>query len=92
MITTKGSDPVLINLSGMTHFLIGMTILVLHFKWRKPLEVLVSLLGTLFVLKGVFLIAVPELTLQASGNPAQESLTGPAIGFLAYGLVTAYLA
>ena len=31
MIAHAGSDPILINLSGMVHFFIGMTILVNHF-------------------------------------------------------------
>lgn len=30
MMATTDSDPVLINLSGMVHFFIGATILVLH--------------------------------------------------------------
>lgn len=92
MMQTKGSDPILINLSGMTHFLAGMTIVVLHFKWRKVLEILVSLLGLFFLAKGAFLIAMPELTLQTGGNEAQLSLLAPAAGFLLYGAITAYLA
>ncbi len=91
MIVHKGSDPVLINLSGMTHFFIGITILVLHFKWRGALEVLVTLIGILYLLKGAALIAIPELTLQTGGNDAQLSIFVP-IGFLAVGLVMAYLA
>lgn len=70
MIAHTGTDPVLINLSGMVHFFIGMTILVLHFRWKKLLEIIVTVLGFMFLLKGIFLIALPELTLQTSNNPA----------------------
>jgi len=92
MITTTGSDPVLINLSGMVHFFIGATILVLHFRWRKALEILTSLLGVFTIAKGAFLIVLPELALQTGGNEFQMSLIGPAIGFLVYGIITAYFA
>ena len=54
MISHKGTDPVLINLSGMVHFFIGMTILVIHFKWKNLLQILVSVLGLLYLLKGFF--------------------------------------
>ncbi|QUI21587.1 hypothetical protein HZI73_04455 [Vallitalea pronyensis] len=91
MITHTGSDPVLINLSGMVHFFIGMTILVHHFKWRKPIQVAVSLSGIFFLLKGAFLIALPELTLQTGNNPAQTPWA-MAIGFIGVGLLIGYSA
>ena len=91
MIAHTGTDPVLINLSGMVHFFIGMTILVYHFRWRKPLEIIVTLLGLMFLLKGTFLIALPELTLQTGNNPAQATWL-MATGFIAVGLIVMYLA
>ncbi len=91
MIAHTGSDPVLINLSGMVHFFIGITILVLHFRWRGLLPILVSLLGAMYLLKGSLLIAVPELTLQSGGNTAQLSWVTPA-GFLAFGILLGALA
>jgi hypothetical protein len=60
MISHTGSDPVLINLSGMVHFFIGMTILVNHFLWKNAKQIMVTLLGFMFSLKGIFLIALPE--------------------------------
>ncbi len=89
MIATTNSDPILINLSGMVHFFIGMTILVNHFRWNKPLKIAVSLSGVMFFMKGVFLIALPELTLQTGGNPAQQPWV-MSIGFIAAGLVMGY--
>ena len=91
MIAHTGTDPVLINLSGMVHFFIGMTILVNHFMWKKPLQITVSLLGFMFLFKGVFLIALPELTLQTSNNPAQIPWV-MSIGFICVGLILGYFA
>lgn len=91
MISKTGSDPVLINLSGMVHFFIGATILVLHFRWRRPLELAVSIVGILFSLKGAFLIALPELTLRSGDNPAQDP-RAMGIGFLLFGGLLAWAA
>ncbi|MEJ2622174.1 MAG: hypothetical protein P8163_18565 [Candidatus Thiodiazotropha sp.] len=91
MVAHVGSDPVLINLSGMVHFFIGITILVHHFLWRKPLQIAVSLFGSLFLLKGAFLIALPEFTLQTANIPAQKPWV-MAIGFLLVGLALGYFA
>lgn len=91
MIATNGSDPVLINLSGMTHFLIGMAIVVLHFRWRGLHQILVSLSGLFYLLKGTFLIVLPELTLQSGNNDIQASLVIPAIGFMVFGGMLAFL-
>ncbi|WDV45740.1 hypothetical protein PV797_19945 [Clostridiaceae bacterium M8S5] len=91
MIAHKGSDPILINLSGMVHFFIGITILVLHFKWKKFIEIAVSLSGILFLMKGIFLIALPSLTLQASSNPTQIPWA-MSIGFITTGSLIGYFA
>lgn len=91
MISHTNSDPVLINLSGMVHFFIGMTILVIHFRWREPLQVIVTLLGLMFLFNGALLIALPELTLQTGGNPVQKTWI-MAIGFISVGISVGYLA
>ncbi|MEJ2116667.1 MAG: hypothetical protein P8Y67_14110 [Alphaproteobacteria bacterium] len=85
LATTTESDPVLINLSGMVHFFIGMTMLAFHFKWRRPLEIAVSVLSLLYLLKGIALIMIPELTLQTGGNAAQTSILMPSF-FLGVGI------
>lgn len=92
MIAHSGSDPVLINLSGMVHFFIGATILTIHFFWKKLLQIIVTLLGLMFFLKGTFLIVMPELALQSTNNPAQIPkltatnfvLVGAVVGYFAY--------
>lgn len=89
MIAQKDSDPVLINLSGMVHFFIGMTIVTLHFKWKSFLEIAVTIFGFMFVLKGALLIALPELTLQTGNNSIQNSWM-MALGFVIVGVVIGY--
>lgn len=89
MVSHTGTDPVLINLSGMVHFLIGMTILVHHFKWNKPLKIGVSLSGVFFMMKGLFLIAFPEMTLQTGNNPVQTPWI-MSIAFIGFGLLIGY--
>lgn len=91
MISHTGSDPVLINLSGMVHFFIGMTILVNHFLWKNALQIIVTLLGFMFLMKGLFLIAFPELMLQSAENPSQIPWAMPT-GFIAIGFIVGYMA
>ena len=85
------SDPVLINLSGMVHFLIGMVILINHFLWSGVLEIIISVLGFAFVLKGAFLIALPLLTLKSNNVPSVNRLRVMGIGFIVVGLIIGYL-
>jgi hypothetical protein len=92
MIAHTESDPVLINLSGMVHFFIGMTILVIHFQWKGMLQIVVTILGAMFFIKGAFLIVLPDLMLQTGNNPAQITslmavifiVVGTALGYFAY--------
>lgn len=91
MIAHTGSDPVLINLSGMVHFFIGITILVHHFRWKKFLQIAVSLSGIFFLLKGAFMIVLPEITLQTGNNPAQVPWA-MSLGFLGVGFLVGYFA
>ncbi|MTI33259.1 hypothetical protein [Xanthovirga aplysinae] len=84
------SDPVLINLSGMVHFLIGMTILTLHFRRNNLLETMISILGFLFTLKGAFIIALPVLTLK-SNEASIKLLRVMGTGFTTAGLIIGYL-
>jgi uncharacterized protein YjeT (DUF2065 family) len=85
------SDPVLINLSGMVHFLIGAAIVTNHFLWGTLLEGFVTGLGIAFLLKGAFLIALPQLTLKSNKTSVKFF---PVFGiiFIAVGLFIGYLA
>lgn len=80
----KGADPILINLSGATHFVVGMTVLANHFRWSSLPETVVSLVGLAAVLKGAILIVVPERT-RDSPQMGDGGLLTTSFGFLAAG-------
>lgn len=90
LISHKATNPILINLSGMVHFFIGMTILVMHCKWKNILQILVSSLGLMFFIKGALLIAIPKLILQSGGNELQKPWL-MSLGFISVGIVMWYL-
>ena len=90
ILGNASSDPVLINLSGVAHFVLGMAVLVAHFRWDTFAEIGVTLLGVALVAKGGALIALPEQTLQAPKNVGR-ALTMSAIGFLCVGFFFCYV-
>ena len=59
------TDPVTLNLSGAVHLLVGLSIVIQHFRWGSFLEGVVTLIGISAVLKGAALITIPELTLKS---------------------------
>ncbi|MDD7886219.1 hypothetical protein [Flavivirga sp. 57AJ16] len=90
LISHKATNPILINLSGMVHFFIGMIILVIHCKWKNILQILVSSLGFMFFIKGVLLIVIPELILQTGDNAMQKPWL-MSLGFISVGIIMEYL-
>lgn len=79
MSVNDAADPILLNLSGAVHFVLGMIVLRNHFLWNNLEAVAVSLFGIMLVLKGVVLIAVPEVTLKTTekiGNTLSVSTAG----------------
>ena len=54
------ADPILINLSGAVHVVVGLTLLANHFLWASAAEIVVSLTGVAALLKGAGLIVLPE--------------------------------
>lgn len=91
MVMGNGNaDPILLNLSGAAHFVLGMIVLTNHFRFGSPGEIGVTLLGFALVAKGAALIIVPEKTLE-SPKTVGPVLTGSAIGFLAAGLFFLYV-
>ena len=59
------TDPVTLNLSGAVHLLIGLAVVVQHFRFGSLLETLITLIGIAALVKGSALIGVPELTLKS---------------------------
>lgn len=85
------ADPILINLSGATHFVVGATVLANHFRWSSLPEVVVSLVGLAAAMKGVTLIVVPERS-QDSPKMKAAGLLATSAGFLAVGAYLLYVA
>lgn len=81
----ESEHPISLNLSGMVHFFIGMAVVLNHFLWGNHLEIAVSLIGIAFLMKGVVLILVPEMSLQ-SNQTTLKILPLVGAGFIVAGL------
>ena len=90
LIDSDKSDPLTVNLSGMVHFLIGLAILLTNFLWGNVLEILVTLVGFGFLIKGLTLIVLPNLTLKST-RVSVKLLRISGVGFIAAGLYLGYL-
>ncbi len=90
ILGNEKADPVLLNLSGAAHFIVGMSVLVNHFLWGSIAQGAVTLLGIAAALKGAALIAVPETTLK-SPKTVGSALTGSTIGFGIAGLYFSFV-
>ncbi len=87
---SRETDRVTVNLSGAVHFLVGLLVLVQHFRWDGPAEIAVTLVGAAAALKGTALIAVPEMTLRSPmTSPAALRVSGAV--FLALGGYLGYV-
>jgi hypothetical protein len=84
------SDPVLINLSGAAHFVVGAIILSQHFRWSTAPETIVTLIGIIAALKGLALIVVPEVALR-SPPQSKTLLRISATGFLLIGIYLCFI-
>ena len=88
--TSTSTDPVTVNLSGAVHFLVGMSILLQHFRWGSLLEVIITLIGFAATLKGVGLIAIPEFMLQST-KTGKIALRFSGVVFLTIGTYLGYM-
>lgn len=84
VLGNANADPVLLNLSGAVHFVIGMVIIVNHWAWGNLSEGAVSLLGVAAMAKGAALIAIPEATLKTP-KTVGPTLIASAVGFGIWG-------
>jgi len=87
---SEKSDSLSITLQGAIHVYIGAAILTNHFLWDSILAILVTLLGFMYLAKGIALIVFPVATLK-SGEPSVKVLRLSGIGFIFLGLVLGYL-
>lgn len=91
MIAAQSSaDPILINLSGAAHFVVGATVLANHFRWSNLPEIVVTIVGLAAALKGTVLIVVPERT-QESPQMKYAVLLAISAGFLIVGAYLTYI-
>ncbi len=90
MSGNEAADPILLNLSGAVHFVLGMIVLRNHFLWNNLETVTVSLFGIMLVLKGVVLIAVPEMALKTT-EKIGNTLSVSTAGFLIAGVYFCYI-
>lgn len=79
------SDPVLINLSGAVHLVVGLIILNQHFLWSSVAEGAVTLVGLMAAVKGAVLIIVPEAALKA-GPQSAAAIRRTGAAFMVAGL------
>ncbi len=87
---SEKSDSLAITLQGAIHLYIGAAILTNHFLWDNLLAILVTLLGFMYLAKGIALIVFPNATLK-SGEVSVKRLRIAGIGFIIIGLVLGYL-
>ncbi len=90
LINSDKSDPLTINLSGMVHFFIGLAIVLRHHLWGNVLEIIVTLVGFGFLIKGLTLIVFPNSTLKST-KVSVTLLRISGIGFLAVGIYLGYM-
>ena len=86
MVQESGqASPVTLNLSGAVHFLVGLAILLQHFRWGNFVEALITLIGIAALFKGAALIIVPALTLK-SPKTGKTALRISGVVFLTLGV------
>ncbi len=76
--------------TGAFVLLSGLVVVALHQHWRGAAAVIVSLLGWLTALKGLFLMAFPH-TYISMADSALNATTGWRTGFVVMGLIGLYL-
>ena len=90
LINSDKSDPLAVNLSGMVHFLIGLAIVLNHHLWGNILEILITLLGFGFIIKGLTTIVFPIPTLKST-KISGKVLRISGIGFIVASLYLGYM-
>lgn len=76
--------------TGAFVLLSGLVVVALHQYWRGAPAIIVSVLGWLTVVKGFFLMALPQTSLSFAGT-AVDAVTFWRVGFIAMALVGLYL-
>jgi hypothetical protein len=56
-------DPGAAFMLGFFTLLVGLTMLVLHHRWKSPVQIVLSALGVILILRGTALLLAPGLVL-----------------------------
>lgn len=90
LMNSDRSDSLAVTLQGAIHLYIGAAILTNHFLWDNLLAILVTLLGFMYLAKGIAIIVFPGATLK-SGKSTVKTLRLSGIGFTLLGILLGYL-
>jgi hypothetical protein len=66
MIDRFASDPSAPILWGFVALLLGLTVLAFHQRWSGPVEIAITLLGWILIVRGVILLFVPEQAIEVA--------------------------
>ncbi len=84
------ANPILLNLSGAVHFVVGMVVLANHFKVSSMAGALVTLVGAAVVLKGASLIVIPDY-MTKSQQMGKRGILATGTAFTAVGAYLSYV-
>jgi hypothetical protein len=61
LIDSFAADPAAPLLWGFIALLLGLTVLVFHQRWSTPLEIAITLLGWVLIVRAIILLFIPEM-------------------------------
>lgn len=85
-------SPALVFLGALLALVMGITLVMLHNLWTDPAAILVSLLGWVILVKGIFVAAAPEGLMKFAAAAASSPARVRVWGVVALILAAAYLA
>jgi hypothetical protein len=85
-------SPALLFLGALLALVMGIALVMLHNLWTDPAAGLVSLLGWVILLKGIFVAAAPEGLMKFASAAASSPARVRVWGFIALILAALYLA
>ncbi|QUS54529.1 hypothetical protein [Pseudovibrio brasiliensis] len=84
------ANPILLNLSGAVHFVVGMVVLANHFTVSSVAGALVTLVGAAAALKGASLIVIPDY-MTKSQQMGKTGVLATGAAFTATGAYLSYV-
>lgn len=85
------NSPALMYFGGATAFVVGFFLIFFHNLWNTPQEIIITLIGWIAVLKGIFILVAPESIEKIMGFFSRPIIVLPTgIFVLIFGLVMGY--